>query len=181
MIHPSLVLSEAAVLLFVLSGCGPSVTTTTPAQKTVPTPAAVPVFSVPAGWLDFSSDSTRKALMWLVKKDYGAEIIIEKIFDGPRPNGRPEEAEQIEAIARAIFGIDKGKGGQVVQEPEKSESGGRVRWWYVIQNHAGDQLRVVVGEMAQYGLVRVAASIRQTGDLHDAARVQDALLEGPPQ
>ncbi len=181
MIRPSSTLLALCVVLPLLSGCGTSGTTTTAPKQALPPTAAVSPFSIPAGWLDFSGDSTRNALLWLVKKDYGAEIVVENIFDAPKATAGSEEASQIEAIARAIFLIDKGRSTSVIQEPEKSESGGHIRWQYLMQNTTGDRLRVVVGETARYGLVRCAASIRQAGDLRDAARVQDALLAGPPQ
>lgn len=123
MIRPSSTLLALCVVLPLLSGCGTSGTSTTAPKQALPPTAAVSPFSIPAGWLDFSGDSTRNALLWLVKKDYGAEIVVENIFDAPKATAGSEEASQIEAIARAIFLIDKGRSTSVIQEPEKSESG----------------------------------------------------------
>lgn len=119
--------------------------------------------------------------MWLVKKDYQAEIVVENIFDRPGEDLRGGGADHVEAIAKAIFLIDRGKNSRVVKEPEKRQSGLYPRWRYLLQNTSGDDLRVVVGVSDRYGLVRCAASVRSGGDLKDAANVQDALLEGPPQ
>ena len=181
MIRPSSILFALCIALLLLSGCGTSGTTTVPPKPVAAPPATVTPFSAPAGWMDFSADSTRNTLLWLVKKDYAAEIVVENIFNAPKGTDRSEEAGQVEAIAKAIFMIDKGKNTTVIQEPKKSESGGQILWHYLMQNTSGDRLRVVVGQTVKYGLVRCAASIRSSEDPGDAARVQDALLAGPAQ
>ncbi len=179
MTRPSFARFPLILLLAFAAGCGTAPTTTHPPREV--TPVTPPPLVTPPGWLDFSADSSRNALMWLVKKDYGAEIVMEKIFDAPASAEGPGDAGQIESITRAIFLIDKGRNRTVLQEPERSESGGHVRWDYLVQNPAGERMRVVVGETMRYGLVRCAASIRQADDFHDVARVQDTLFEGPLQ
>ncbi len=180
MTRPSSTLLALCIALL-LSGCGASRTATVPSKHVVTPPASVTPFSVPSGWMNFSADSTRNTLLWLVKKDYAAEIVVENIFNAPKATDRSEEAGEVEAIARAIFMIDKGKNTTVIEEPKKSESGGQILWHYLMQNTSGDRLRVVVGQTVKYGLVRCAASVRQADDLRDAAKVQDSLLEGPVQ
>jgi len=172
-----ILLSFAVALL--AAGCGSSTTT---ASKTTPTrPPVIPTFVVPQGWMDFSADSSRKAMVWLVKRDYKAEIIVENIFDRPGEDFRGTDGDRVEAIAKAIFMIDKGKSGRVVKEPQIRQTGANPRWRYLLQDLAGDDLRVIVGMSDRYGFVRCAASVRSGGDLTDVARVQDALLEGPTQ
>ncbi|MGA9117976.1 MAG: hypothetical protein WB699_01300 [Bacteroidota bacterium] len=172
---PAFIVCTGVALL--LAGCSSSRQSTSSTSET--SSSGEEAFPTPDGWLNFSADSSRNTLAWFVRDDYGAEIIIEAITGGSTDGTPSVNVKQLTALTRAVFSMDTVNGEKVLQRPVRDRSGGNDRWTYILQNDAGDRLRVVITASERFGALRSATTVLADQRLAEVARVQDALLSGP--
>ena len=95
-------------------------------------------FHLPDGWLDFSRDTLRTGILWLVRKDYRASLGVEELH-------LTGEQVDLAGVARALLRLETASpGGRVVSPPSEEEVSGGKAYAFRIVRGGGDEVRVAV-------------------------------------
>ncbi len=168
----SAALLAAALCLAGLSGCGTS-------REAAPAPTTGRViltdgarFHLPDGWLDFSRDTIRTGILWLVRKDFRATLGVEELHLAGDP-------ADLAGIARTLLRLETaGPGGRVVSAPaEEQQSGGKAVAFRLMRS-GGDEVRVAVVRRGEkiYAVTAVQRKEAST-PFTDLVGVQQGLVE----
>jgi hypothetical protein len=134
----------AAALCFLLAGsllhpgCGSSRETPRPPALENVVVVEGAQFHVPTGWLNFSRDTLRTGILWLVRRDFQATINVEEVHAG---GGAADPGAAARALLRLELANDVLR---VVAPPaEERDTGGRAVAFH-IERRGGDEVRVAV-------------------------------------
>lgn len=163
-------------VLVVSPGCGPSREVVAPqAPARVKSTVGGLSYRTPSGWWDFSADSSRPGLLWLIRSDYAATIVVDdvhtELLSGEDPGGKGE------GIARALLQLDTGSGGNRAEEPVRGAAiPGKEAWSYILRAKNGEPARVVIVTNGKRFL-RCVLTLHGGVLTQDAAGTQDAFLQ----
>lgn len=121
-----------------LTGCGGSGESARPPSAEGVVVVEGARFHVPAGWLDFSRDSLRPGILWLVRKDYRASLSVEEVH----ASGNTADPA---SAARALLRLEMANDGLRIVTPPSGESGtGGRAVSFQIARREGEEVRVTV-------------------------------------